>query len=325
MKRVVVTGAGGFVGANLARMLLERGHETHLFVRPGASRWRLGDLPAQAEIHEVELADRDETAAAVRRARPEWIFHLAAHGAYSWQANTAEMVRSNIVATVNLAEACHAAGFESFVSAGSSSEYGLKDHAPAEDEAVEPNSFYAVTKVSATLYCRFLAQKFNLPMTTLRLYSVFGPYENPGRLIPNLIVQGLQGHFPQLTHPSSAHDFVYSEDVCEAFLAAAERRGGEAGAVYNVGSGVQTTLGQAVDTVRKVLGIAEEPRWGSMPERAWDARIWVADNRKIRAELGWEPRHNFEEGFKKDAEWFAAHPEFHARYQSEPEKNYVRS
>lgn len=323
MKRVVVTGAGGFVGANLARTLIERGHKTHLIVRPGASRWRLRALSDSAEIHETDLADAGQVDTLMARVRPDWIFHLAAHGAYSWQNSGPEMIRSNIVGIVNLLDACLRAGFESFVNAGTSSEYGFKDHPPSENEPVEPNSFYAVTKASATLYCRYAAQKHGVNVTTLRLYSVFGPYENPGRLIPNLIVRGLKGGLPPLTHPSAAHDFIYVEDVSEAFFAAAGRAGGEGGAVYNVGSGVQVSLREAVEAARRLIPVAEEPRWGSMPDRAWDAKVWIADIRRIRSELNWAPRHSFEQGLRKTIDWFAANPELRPIYESEPEKHYV--
>jgi nucleoside-diphosphate-sugar epimerase len=323
MKRVVVTGAGGFVGANLARMLVDRGHEAHLIVRPGASRWRLEGLSESAEIHETDLADSGEVNALMSRLRPEWIFHLAAHGAYSWQDSGPEMIRSNIVGTVNLLEAGLRAGFEAFVNAGTSSEYGFRDHPPSENEPVEPNSFYAVTKASATLYCRYMAQKHRVNTTTLRLYSVFGPYENPGRLVPNLIVQGLKGRLPELAQPSAAHDFVFTEDVCEAFLAAASRTGGEAGAVYNVGSGVQVTLREVVEAARRLIPVAEEPQWGSMPDRAWDAKVWVADIRRIRSELNWTPRHSFEQGFRKTVDWFIANPGLRPIYESKPDKHYV--
>ncbi len=240
--------------------------------------------------------------------RPDWIFHLAAFGAYSYQTDIRTMVQTNIVGTTNLVEACLKTGFEAFVNTGSSSEYGFKDHPPSEMEGLEPNSHYSVTKASATLFCRYTARNQKVRIPTLRLYSVFGPYEEPTRLMPTLILQGLKGELPPLVNPEVARDYVYAEDVMEAYLLAANRGDQEPGAVYNVGTGVQTSLREVVDMIRRVMRVTAEPNWGSMPERLWDTDIWVSDNQKIRNELGWQPRYTFEEGFRRMVEWFSGHP-----------------
>jgi dolichol-phosphate mannosyltransferase len=143
---------------------------------------------------------------------------------------------------------------------------------------------------------------------TLRLYSVYGPYEDPGRLMPTLILRGLGGGLPPLVSPETARDFVYVEDVCDACVLAASRPGQGPGAVYNVGTGVQTTIREVVDVARRTLDIRAEPAWGAMPPRPWDTNVWVADSRKIRGVLGWRPRHTFEEGFRKMVEWFRDNP-----------------
>ena len=318
MKRVVLTGATGFVGANLARRLLHDGHEVHLLVRPDYTRWRIEAIRSDVRLHEVNLGDEEALACIVGNIRPDWVFHLATHGAYSWQTDLRQMVQTNIIGTINLVEACLKTGFEAFVNTGSSSEYGLKDHASSETEWLEPNSYYAVTKASATLFCRYTAQSQGVHLPTLRLYSVYGPYEEPMRLMPTLILWGLKDELPPLVNPDIARDFVYVDDVNEAYLLAATRPGQEPGAVYNVGTGVQTSLRKVVDVARRVMGITVEPEWGSMPDRQWDTNVWVANNRRIRDELGWRPRHAFEQGFRMMVNWFHDNPAlqrlYHERY-----------
>ena len=308
MKRVLLTGGTGFVGANLARRLLRDGHELHLLVRPGYQPWRIEEIRKEIQLHELHLHDVEAVARAVSEIRPEWVFHLAAHGAYSWQTDWEQMVRTNIQGTMSLLTACLKTGFEAFVNTGSSSEYGFKDHAPAESEAIEPNSHYAVTKAAATLFCRQTAQSQRVHVPTLRLYSVFGPYEEPGRLLPALILHGLKGEFPPLADPDVARDFVYVDDVVEAYLLAATVRTPEWGPIYNVGTGVQTTLREAVAAARGVMGITAEPVWNAMPNRKWDANVWVSDNRKIREQLGWQPRYTFAEGLRLMRDWFRQGP-----------------
>ena len=314
-RQVLVTGASGFVGANLARRLLDEGHGVHLLLRANHNPWRLEDIRKDVAVYEADLTDREALQKAMNRARPEWVFHLAAHGAYPNQTDLDQMIATNIQGTANLLRAAERVGVEAFVNSGSSSEYGYKDHAPSEDELTEPNSHYAMTKVAATNLCRLAGQREGSHVVTLRLYSVYGPYEEPSRLVPTLIVQGLEGKLPPLVNPDVARDYVHVDDACEAFLLAASTPEQQPGVVYNVGSGVQTTLRQIVDATRRLLGIEAAPKWGSMPDRSWDTSVWISDPSRIMRDLGWSPKLDLEDGLLKTIDWFKLHPQQHDRYR----------
>ncbi len=320
-KRVILTGATGFVGTNLARRLLREGHELHLLVRKNHQAWRIAAVRPKATLHELELGNADRLERVVRRIQPHWIFHLATYGAYPSQKDAHRMIKTNIVETVHLVEACLKTGFESFVNFGSSSEYGFKDHAPSEREWIEPNSFYAVTKASATLFCRYAARSRHARLVTLRLYSVYGPWEEPTRLIPTLIIRGLNVELPPLVDPNVARDYVYVDDVIEACLRAASATDHEPGAVYNVGTGIQTSIRSVVETARRIMRIRALPAWGSMQKREWDTAVWVADIRSIRERLGWRPRRTFRDGFRETLAWFRSNPdllEFYRTHRNSP-------
>jgi UDP-glucose 4-epimerase len=313
--RSLLTGGSGFVGANLARRLLDRGDDVHLLLRPGYRRWRIAAILPDIHIHEIDMFDGSSLNHLVDALRPDCIFHLAVHGAYPSQQNLDSMVFTNIIGTMNLVRAALATGFEVFVNTGSSSEYGLKDHPPSETEYLDPNSFYAVTKATATHFCRFTAREQKVRIPTLRLYSAYGPFEEPSRLIPQMVVRGFAGKLPPLVDPNVARDYVHVDDVVSAYLAVAEdRTGSDPGAVYNVGTGVQTTLAEVVATARKLLTIEAEPRWGTMKPRDWDTSTWVADSGRIRAELAWLPGYDFESGLRATIEWFRANPHMYAHY-----------
>jgi len=272
-------------------------------VRPEGASWRLDGV--EARVVEVDVRDGDAVGAAFRSARPEWVFHLAARGGYSWQADSRGVLESTVLGTGAVLEAAAEVEVEALVHAGSSSEYGPKDHAPAEDEPLAPNSVYGVGKAAATLLCRHAALSRGLRAVTLRLYSVYGPYEDPRRFVPTLVVRALAGELPPLVDPDTARDFVYVDDAVDAFLLAAEADR-PAGSVFNAGSGVQTTIGEAVEAARRVFGVAAEPEWRSMPARSWDTSVWVAEVTRARTSLGWEARIPLEQGLRRTADWLRA-------------------
>lgn len=301
---VLVTGGAGFVGANLVRRLLADGHEVHLLLRTRRPGWRLAEVAGDVRRHAVDLRDESSVTATVRRIRPEWVFHLAVYGAYPQQTDLNRMVQTNIAGTEALLRASMRVGCGAFINAGTSSEYGVKDHAPPESEVLDPNSYYAITKAASTMLCTYAARRERAHVVTLRLYSVYGPWENPGRLIPALVVEGFRGRLPPLVRPATARDFVFVDDAVDACLRAAVRPGPEPGAIYNVGTGIQTTVRQVVAQIRRIMAIRERPVWGSMAARHWDTDCWIADASKIRARLGWTPRHDLKSGLEKTVEWF---------------------
>jgi dolichol-phosphate mannosyltransferase len=269
------------VGANLVRRLLADGARVAALIRPGGDPWRLAGL-------DVEVVEAD-----VRESVPEGfglVYHLASHGQYSWHHDETAIGETTVLGTRNALRAG-----ERVVVAGSSSEYGLSDHAPAEDEPTAPNSAYAAAKAEAT------ALAVEQGAVVLRLYSAYGPWEEPDRLVPTLLVRALEGGLPPLVSPRIARDFVYVDDVSEAFVTAA--RDAPAGRVYNVGSGRQTTIAEIVDVVRRLAGVEAEPDWGSMTERGWDTETWVANPARIRDELGWEARIGLEDGLRRTLDW----------------------
>jgi UDP-glucose 4-epimerase len=299
-----VTGAAGFVGANLVRRLLADGHVVYAILQPTTMTWRLDGLEDMRRIG-GDIADAADVERAFATARPDWIFHLAAHGAYSFQTDIVAMSQSNVVGMATILAAAERHGCKVLINTGTSSEYGDCDHAPREDEAPRPNSDYAATKVAATWLCQ-RARGRGLPVTTLRLYSAYGPFEEERRLIPTLIRAALAGGWPPLADATIVRDYVYIDDVIDAYVATASSP--QQSPVYNVASGVQTSLAQLVERAAEVFAIRAEPVWGGYPKRAWDTRVWVGDPALIRSELGWQATTALTEGLTRTADWLAAHP-----------------
>ncbi|MBF0463591.1 MAG: NAD(P)-dependent oxidoreductase [Nitrospirae bacterium] len=303
MKKVIITGATGFVGSNLARALLRQGHDVHLFLRHGFNPWRINSVIDNVRIHEVSLTNEEQLTQTMKEIKPDWIFHLAVHGAYSWQTDVYKIIETNITGTVSLVCAAVKTGFEAFINTGSSSEYGYKSDAPKESDCPQPNSYYAVAKTSATMFCAYMAKQHMVNISTLRLYSAYGPFEEPNRLIPTLMINGLHGKLPVLVRPDISRDYIYIDDITDLYTLIAANHPSEPGAIFNVGTGVQTSLREIVEITRAMFNIKELPVWGSMPERLWDTDIWRCDSSKLKETFLWNYRYSLEDGLKKTREW----------------------
>lgn len=317
METILITGAAGFVGANLTQRLLEEGYEVNLFLKENTDLWRINILKERFKdgisIHEIDITDGEKVTQKVSEIRPTVIFHLAVHGAYSYQTDPYSILRVNIFGTANLVEACIKVGFKLFVNTGTSSEYGFKQKPATEVDWLEPNSYYAVSKASTTMYCNYASKLYNLPIITLRLYSVYGRFEEKTRLIPNLIKSGLNNSFPPLVSPETRRDFIYIDDVLDVYykFMKSENSSSIRGEVFNVGTGKQTSLREVVSVVKGLLNIEGEPVWGTMPGRIWDTSIWVSNNEKIKNALRWSPRVTISEGLKEFIFWYKEYKIFY--------------
>lgn len=300
--KVFVTGGTGFVGANLVRRLVELGEDVHVIHRPTSNCWRLTDLIPRIHLHPGDITDDSSTARLMNEIRPDVVFHLGVYGAYPTQDDARMILRTTLLGTYNLLDAANAAGVRMFVNTGSSSEYGSKDHPMNESERIDPNSYYAVGKAGQTLLCQQFARQEKLPVVTLRLFSVYGPYEEPERLVPSLIRHARANEDMPLASPETARDFIYVGDVVDAYLAAAKHPE-LSGEVFNIGSGIQHPLKNIVETILSQTHSTSVPRWDTYPPRSFDTSIWVADMEKTRRLLGPIGTTPLAEGLKRTIEW----------------------
>ena len=181
---ILVTGASGFVGSRLVRRLVKTGADVHVFLRSSSDTRRLGDVPGHMERHGADLTDPSSLRTTVRRVRPRTVFHCASWGGHPGQTDAAAIFGTNLVGTFHLLAACEEAGFDRFVHIGSSSEYGMKTAPMSEEDEPAPVDAYGASKAGATLWCRAAAISRGLPIVTLRLFSPYGPWDDPARLSP---------------------------------------------------------------------------------------------------------------------------------------------
>jgi dolichol-phosphate mannosyltransferase len=299
---ILVTGASGFVGANLFRCIAALRSDVFAAVRRGRN-WRLAEVPDE-QLVAVDLNDFAATKNLVASLRPQTVFDCAAYGAYSFEADGGLIYQTNFQSIINLVGLLQGGPVAAFVHAGSSSEYGSNCSAPAEDSVCEPNSHYAVSKVAVASHLRYMGKHCGFPCANLRLYSVYGPLEDTSRLIPTLLRRALNGQWPPFVDPRTSRDFIHVDDVCAAFIqAATAMQPALYGESFNIGTGVKTTIAELAATAQRLFGVPEQPQFGSMEGRAWDLPDWYADPRKAIARLGWKPRISLDAGLLSTAQW----------------------
>ena len=302
--RVLITGAAGFIGANVTAELVRRQHEVTLLTRRTTDLWRLDQLPTSTlTIIPGDLASARDVHRAVTRASPECIIHCATRGAYPLQTDLLDIAMTDVIGFANLLTSAAAINCPHLINTGSSSEYGTLSAGPRESSPVSPNSVYSASKAWATCIGQQALQSCGQVVTTLRLYSVYGFLEDPSRLVPRICAYGLRGTLPPLASPTIVRDFVWIGDVVEAYRRVVELGPPASCEVYNVGSGRETRLDEVAAVASRVFGIAEQPNWNTYPPRAWETGRWFADTRKIQHAFGWSAGVDLTDGLTYMRDW----------------------
>ncbi len=304
---ILVLGASGFVGNNLFRLLYKHRNDVY-GTKSHTWAWRLDGFP-ETNVIATDLLVEYNMVKLLDTVKPRVIFDCVAYGAYSFEKDYRLIYRTNFNLVTRLLEELCKRDNVRYIHAGSSSEYGDNGAAPAEDVALTPNSHYAVSKTAVSDLIYYYGKRLRLPCANLRLYSVYGPYEDASRLIPTVVAKGVKGEYPPFVDPAISRDFVFSDDACEAFVDAAlnleEKNFGES---FNIGTGIKTKIADIAHAAKEIFGIKTEPSY-AMASREWDITEWYADPRKARECIGWTPQTSLRDGLQKTVAWYKSLPE----------------
>ena len=306
-KIALVTGANGFIGANLVRTLLKRGYDVHAVVRKESGLWKLKGILKELTVHRADITDTKKIKTIVKKVSPHYVFNLAQYGGNGAERDANKTKDVIIGGATALYDACaEVDSIKSIVNAGSSSEYGSKKDPMKEDMMLEPDTPYGVARAYVTLFGQHLAREHGLPVITARLFSIYGPYEHRGRFMSEVTLACIKGEHPKLTGPKTLRDFTYVGDAVDALILMSKK--GKSGEIYNVGTGEERTLGETAELIAKYAGFKEKLKWGTIEGRVFDKSVnhWQADKRHIKKSLGWEAKSDIESGIKKTVDWFKA-------------------
>lgn len=302
--RYLITGATGFIGANFTRSLVKEGENVSVIVRDKKLNWRINDIASKIKIYKSDILS-PSLDTLVSKIRPDYIIHMAAYGVMPHEDSVKKMIEVNIKGTINLVNAVKKNKFKLLINIGSAVEYGVKNHKISEKDLLEPINDYGITKAGATLFCQKEGIKNNLPIVTLRLFTPFGYLENKSRLIPSVILSAINNDPIRVSVPTSVRDFVFIEDIIDAFDLAMKRRI-TPGEIINIGSGKQHSVGEIVGKVMEISGSKSKVEWGAVKKQARfiEPKRLEGDISKAYKVLNWKPRYDLEQGLNKTVDWF---------------------
>lgn len=309
-KKVLVTGAGGFIGSHLTEKLCASGYKVKAFVHYNSrNSWGWIDSSKYKERIEIisgDIRDADIVRHAMRNV--EMVFHLAALIGIPYSYHSPEAyVETNIKGSLNILQAAKDFGVKKIVHTSTSEIYGTARFVPiTENHPVNPQSPYAATKSAADLLALSFYRSFNLPVTIVRPFNTYGPRQSARAVIPTIITQILYGKKRiKLGALTPTRDFTYVEDTVDGFIRAGECSG-STGEIINLGNNSEISIGDLTRLI--ALCLNRDVRINSAQERKRPAKSEVerlmADNAKAKRILNWAPKYSLEKGLKKTIAWF---------------------
>jgi UDP-glucose 4-epimerase len=298
--RVLVSGASGFIGSHLCRSLLTSGAEVH-----GVSRH--SDTNNAVHWWNVDLADSEAAHHVMNEVRPGLVFHLASHVSGSRDlAAVTPTLRGNLLTTVNiLTAACDTDGPRVLLA-------GSMEESEAGDAERTPSSPYAAAKAAGAAYGRMFHALYGLPVVNLRIAMAYGPGQRDwSKLVPYVTNALLRDEPPRLTSGSREVDWIYVEDVVDAFLAAAVADGID-GTSITVGSGELVTIRSVVEQLVELTGSQVRPQFGVVPDRPME-RVRRVDAERAYESIGWRACVPLRGGLTRTVDWFRERIEDGAR------------
>lgn len=303
-KKILVTGGGGFIPSHLVRRLVNEGNEVAITAKYNSviDNIRLTDVWDEIHVIEADLRNSDALLQ-VAQYQPDVIYHLAAYNHVGDSFfNISEALDSNSKGSANLLRAYDK--FDRFIYMSTSEVYGYQESVPfIETMTPSPISPYSIGKYSGELFADMMMNHFGLPITILRPFNTFGPYQSVKAIIPELIIRCLRGLPIRLTEGVQTREFNYVNNIVDALVLAGEKE--EAiGNVINVGAGEEISIRELLIRIHELTNSSSDLQIGALPYRPTEIWRMRADNSRALSCLGWQPVVSLEDGLRHTIEWF---------------------
>jgi len=311
-KKVLVTGAGGFIGSHLIERLIDLGAYAKSFVRYNSRNdWGLLEIiPPQKrdslEIVSGDLQDYDAVYSAAKDV--DVIFHLGSLISIPYSYNRPrDTIENNVLSTLNILTAARDLGVEKVVHTSSSEVYGTALYVPIDEKhPLQGQSPYSASKIGADKIAESFFCSFDLPVATIRPFNTYGPRQSARAIIPTIITQAIEQETIKLGSLFPTRDYTYVKDTVNGFIRMAESKS-SIGEVINIGSNFEISMGDLAQRISSLLNKDIEITQDSSrvrPLKSEVKRLWC-DNAKAKRLLGWEPQVSLDEGLKETIEWIS--------------------
>lgn len=307
MTTILVTGGTGFVGSNLIRKLSSSKNKIHLLTRNSSNFWRIDDVKEKLDIHKVDLFDKKKLEIIIKKIDPKIVFHLAAYGIKHSENDISKTFESNVVGTHNLFSILSNQPVKRIVNVGSVFEYGQKSNNNGflETDCLDPLTIYGIAKAAQTNIANHFFKFRSLPVTTLRLFTPYGMFEEKGRLVTDIMLALIKNKKLKISSPKSIRDFIFIDDVVEALIRASKTSNIN-GKVFNIGYGKPNSVENIVNISKNFSNYKIKIMITNNQKQDYDlfgGKVYanITNAKKI---LNWKPKYFLEEGLKKTYDWY---------------------
>jgi dTDP-glucose 4,6-dehydratase len=320
MRTILVTGAAGFIGSNFVRMLLTRGEAVRLVALDkltyAGNLANLTDLleqhPENLSFVKADICDAVAMANVLEQHKIDDVVHFAAESHVDRSIlSSGPFIQTNVVGTQVLLDAVRAKGINRYLQVSTDEVYGtLPEDQPevkfTEETPLQPNSPYSASKAAADCLVRSYFHTFHMPVLITRCSNNYGPYHFPEKLIPLFVTNLMEGRkVPLYGDGLNVRDWLYVEDHCQAIWTVLNH--GRPGEVYNIGGNNEITNRRITEIILKEMGKDWDQNVQYVKDRPGHDRRYAIDASRMKMELGWTPKHRFEEAIKTTIQWYRAH------------------
>lgn len=292
MNKILITGATGFVGARVARLLVEQGRDVALLVRPESNSRRIDDLLKRCTVLRGDMSCLDKVRDPLSSFAPQAVLHLAWGGVMGADRNS-PIQMGNVSSSIDLYRLTEELSCKHFVGLGSQAEYGPLQGKIKESDPARPTTVYGAAKLATGLLLERAAAASDRPFAWLRLFSSYGPDDDPSWLIPYMIRRLLAGEKPSLTQAEQMWDYLHVDDVAAGIVAALDA---DARGFFNLGSGQSHPLRTIIESIRDLIDPSLPLGFGEVPYRPDQVMHLEADITSLLSASGWRPQIALEDG-----------------------------
>lgn len=302
--RVLLTGAAGFLGSYVLQRLIDSGQEIAVLIRPDSDCWRISTPLDQVTRITADFSAIEGARRAISAFAPDTVLHLGWKGVAARDRN-APYQPENLRWTTALARFSADIGVETWLGLGSQAEYGPHRERISENTPTKPTTLYGRIKLESGINAQRICTQAGLRFAWIRVFSTYGPKDNPDWMVPSLVLQLLRGQSPALTEATQIWDFLYASDAAEAICRVAEEP--KASGIFNLGSGEARSIRCVAETIRDLIDPRLRLGFGQLRYREDQIMFLQTDVSRLREVVGWRPDTSLIDGLRQTIEWFREH------------------